>query len=453
MAELDTGLFRALREDKKKIIVLDDDPTGIQTVHDVPVYTTYDQKDIQDIFTSAPRLSFILTNTRAMDRGRVRDINKAICQRIIGCSDAAGTDFEIISRSDSTLRGNYPLETDTIREVLEGSGRKVDGEILCFSFFETGRYTEGDVHYLMEEGKAVPVSQTEFSRDKEFGYRSSDLKKYIEEKTEGRYKASEVASISIEDIRRGGPEKIRKRLSSLTGFRKIIVNARHYRDLTAFITGLILSEKDGRRFIIRSAASLVKVRAGIPDKDNISRVELKKNIKNPSGKGLVIIGSHVEKTTLQLKGLLALRDAAAVEFDVTKTPDQDALREEIKRCRAAVNASINKNLTVLYTSRKLLAPVKGNINIPRTVSVALVHIVESIKDDPGFIIAKGGITSFDIAVKALKLKKATVLGQVINGVPLIILGNETRFPGIPYVIFPGNVGGRDSLKDVVQKFV
>jgi uncharacterized protein YgbK (DUF1537 family) len=123
-------LSRVLAEDKKKIIVLDDDPTGIQTVHDIPVYTTYELDDIKDIFSSDYRLSFVLTNTRAMGRENARKINKVIIDRIIGCSDSTGIDFEIISRSDSTLRGHYPLETDTLMEAMENSGRRVDGEIL-----------------------------------------------------------------------------------------------------------------------------------------------------------------------------------------------------------------------------------------------------------------------------------------------------------------------------------
>ena len=63
---------------------------------------------------------------------------------------------------------------------------------------------------------------------------------------------------------------------------------------------------------------------------------------------------------------------------------------------------------------------------------------------------KGGITSSDVGTKALAVKKARVLGQIQPGIPVWQTGAESRFPGTPYVIFPGNVGEDGTLKAAAE---
>ena len=67
------------------------------------------------------------------------------------------------------------------------------------------------------------------------------------------------------------------------------------------------------------------------------------------------------------------------------------------------------------------------------------------------MIAKGGITSSDVATRGLGVKRALVRGQLLPGVPVWRLGAEARFPGIDYVVFPGNVGSDTALADAVQQ--
>ena len=59
--------------------------------------------------------------------------------------------------------------------------------------------------------------------------------------------------------------------------------------------------------------------------------------------------------------------------------------------------------------------------------------------------------SSDIGTKALKVTCATAMGQILPGIPVWQTGAESTFPGLPYVIFPGNVGKADSLKLIVEK--
>ena len=70
---------------------------------------------------------------------------------------------------------------------------------------------------------------------------------------------------------------------------------------------------------------------------------------------------------------------------------------------------------------------------------------------PAYIIAKGGITSSDVGTKALKVKKALVMGQIQKGIPVWLTGEESKFPGMPYIIFPGNVGDKDTLRLIVEE--
>nr|GEX57316.1 ketose-bisphosphate aldolase, class-II [Tanacetum cinerariifolium] len=64
--------------------------------------------------------------------------------------------------------------------------------------------------------------------------------------------------------------------------------------------------------------------------------------------------------------------------------------------------------------------------------------------------SQGGITSSDIATKALEAKRAKIVGQALAGVPLWQLGPESRHPGVPYIVFPGNVGDSNALAKVVK---
>ena len=108
---------------------------------------------------------------------------------------------------------------------------------------------------------------------------------------------------------------------------------------------------------------------------------------------------------------------------------------------------------MIYTSRKLVADKDPEISllIGQKVSKFIVDLVKAVKSNPKAILTKGGITASDIAVKALGVKKAVVVGQVAAGVPVWKLGEEAKFPGMNYIVFPGNVGSDDTLKEVFVK--
>lgn len=203
-SKLDELLQKEITKSGKKIIVLDDDPTGVQTVHGVSVYTDWTQESIDAGFAEERSLFYILTNSRGFTVEQTTQCHQEIISRVQAISKKTGQEYLIISRGDSTLRGHYPLETGLLRQGMETDGvKKVDGEILCPFFKEGGRYTIGNIHYVKNGDRLVPAGQTEFAADKTFGYQSSDLRKYVEEKTKGEYRAEQVLCISLEELRAG----------------------------------------------------------------------------------------------------------------------------------------------------------------------------------------------------------------------------------------------------------
>lgn len=437
-----------------KLVVLDDDPTGVQTVHDIYVYTDWSLESIRAGFLSPEPLFYILTNSRSFTREQTKQVHTQIAERVWQISQETGIPFLLISRSDSTLRGHFPLETETLRQTLEALGApRFDGEILCPFFLEGGRLTIDNIHYVKYGERLVPAAETEFAKDKTFGYTSSDMRCYIEEKTGGKYPADSVICISLELLRAGDTSAIEALLLGAENFRKIVVNAAEYSDLEPFCAALASAIGKGRHYMLRSAASIVKVLGGVPSQPLLDREDM---IGNGAGAGLVVVGSHTQKSTAQLQELLKLSCTEAVPFQSDLVLKGDAIfQEEITRARKACEAAMKQGKTaVVYTSRTLLVQENDTEEsaLLRSVRISdgLQTIVKELEITPSFLVAKGGITSSDVATKALGVKRAFVLGQVKPGIPVWKTGEESLFPGVPYIIFPGNVGEESTLREIVE---
>ncbi len=451
--ELHAQLMKALQTLRKKIIVLDDDPTGTQTVHDVSVYTDWTHDTLYDAFRSGENMFYILTNSRSFSKKRTIDEHCAIAHTIVRAAKETGQDFIIVSRSDSTLRGHYPVETQTLREVLESETDAVyDGEILMPFFPEGGRYTIGDVHYVAINDMLIPAAETEFARDRTFGYRSSNLREYVIEKHEGRIRSENIVSIPLESLRQCDIEGIANALRAVKDFGKVIVNAVDYADVEAFVLGFIRALEAGKRFVFRTAAALPKILGGISDQPLLNGSNLVDE-GNPNG-GLIIVGSHVGKTTKQLEQLRQLDGIEFIEFDVKSVLKPDVFTEEYARVLHEEEASLRAGKTVaLYTSRERLDAKTGNaeddLRLSVHISNAVTGFVRDLTVRPRFIIAKGGITSSEVGTAGLHIKRARVMGQLLSGVPVWRTGPESKFPQMPYIIFPGNVGDENALYDAV----
>ena len=452
---VDSLLAKEIEQDNKTFVVLDDDPTGVQTVHDVPVYTNWEEDTIRRAFAEKNKLFFILTNSRGFTVEQTTKAHKEIADVVDMAAKEAGVEYVFVSRSDSTLRGHYPLETEILKENYEKhTGTTIDGEILCPFFKEGGRFTIDNIHYVKYGDELVSANETEFAKDQTFGYSSLTMPEYVAEKTDGKYHAEDVTCISLKDIRSMDIFKIEEALMQVKDFNKIVVNAVDYIDLKIFSIALYRAMNKGKLFMFRTAASLVKVMGGVTDQPLLERSQM--IVKETQNGGVIVVGSHTEKTTKQVEELKKLTDIEFIELDATLVTDEEAFEKEVQRCLRQEEECIKAGKTVCcYTTRSLIKADTGNkedeLRLSVKISDAVQSLVGRLEITPGFVIAKGGITSSDVGTKALKVIKANVLGQIEPGIPVWQTGEESKFPMTPYIIFPGNVGEVTTLREAVEK--
>lgn len=449
---VEKNYIEALKNDDTKVIVLDDDPTGIQTVHDIYVYTDWKKDTIVEAFNDPNKMSFVLTNSRGLTAEETEKAHKEMAESIVYAAEKTGKKYAVISRSDSTLRGHYPLETAVLEKSLTDTS--FDGEIIMPYFLEGGRYTAGDVHYVANGDVLVPAGNTEFAKDKTFGYKSSNLKEWVCEKTNGRVKASEVVSVSLDELRNLDYQSIENKLMGLENFSKMIVNTVSEEDVKVFVTCLFRTLAKGKHYIYRSAAALAKVMGGVESRPLLTSEELRDS-ESENG-GIIVVGSHVNKTTRQLEVLKTRKDISFIEINQHLVVDDQAFKKEMDRVISTAEDNIKKGLTTaVYTRRERFDLNNGNkedeLRLAVKISDAVTSVVARLKVRPSFIIAKGGITSSEIGTKALRCRKALAAGQILKGIPVWKTGEESLFPGMHYIIFPGNVGDDNALRDAVEK--
>lgn len=440
--------IRALvAESGRHVAVLDDDPTGTQTVHGVPVLTDWAVEDLRWALDQPSGTFFVLTNSRSLAPEGAAKLNRDIAERLT----EIGVPVAVTSRSDSTMRGHFPLETDVLRESLGGM---IDGVVLCPCFLEPGRVTADDVQWVRQGEQLVPSALTEFARDRSFGYSHSDLALWVEEKTQGRVPATEVASVGLPDLREGGPERVAELLGEVSDGRPIVVNATEYSDLECFVLGLLDAEAAGRRFLYRTGPSFVRVRGGISASAPLSAATLYAT-RPRRGHGLVVVGSHVELTTRQLEAALALDGVHAIELPVPRLLDDATRAAAIDAAVEDAGRALAGEEVVVYTSRDVAHAdaARTAFEVGRLVSDALVELVRRLAAEHalGFVVAKGGITSSDVGTRGLGVRRAEVAGQMLPGIiPVWRLPDDSEHAGMPYVVFPGNVGEEGTLAQVIE---
>ncbi|SCT96953.1 Uncharacterized protein conserved in bacteria [Mammaliicoccus lentus] len=428
-----------------KIIVLDDDPTGTQTVKDLPVYTDRTESLLTDAFEQPNNMFYILTNSRALNALETTQLHQELSKNIENVSLKLNKPYLIISRGDSTLRGHFYLEPKVLNDT---ASKPFNAVFYLPEFFEGDRYTYKGVHYLKEDNQYIPVSESEFANDTTFGFNSKSMADFIEEKSQGEIKSENVFHITLDQIRNREKEEILSTFDTLSNFDAVVVDALNDEDMDYFTACLVEYLKShNKRFIFRTAASFVKSICETPGEI----INLKNYKKNNNG-GVIIVGSHVKKSSSQLNHLLENTDINAIEFDV-KAVTQSSLQDYIDKLTTEVENIIAKGKdVVIYTSRDVIKTddLTNNLSISTNISNSLVSIVKQLSIRPNFIIAKGGITSSDVATKGLNIKKAEVIGQITKGVPVWLTGKEAKYDHMPYVIFPGNVGEVDTLTEVYK---
>jgi uncharacterized protein YgbK (DUF1537 family) len=459
----------ATTKTKTKIIVLDDDPTGSQTVHSCLLLTRWDVETLKTALTddSSP-LFFVLTNTRGFSREKAANVTREVCVNLKSALSSLATLNDdntnkininpiLVSRSDSTLRGHYPVETDIIAEELG----PFDAHFLIPAFFPF-RITRNGTHYCVvvsknkeeEEKKLIPCHETEFADDSVFGYSTAYLPDYVTEKTRGGITPDQVEHFRLHEVQGNCTD----RLLSLKDNVCCIVDCEEQSDLDQFAKQLnevlVATPLRPKKFLFRSGASILTSLAMLPPQP-IPAEDMGQYVKD-CRPGVILVGSHVKKTTSQLNELLKVDNIVGLEVDVKRIQN----KEESDGMLIELVARIKKihdegKHPVIYTSRTELTSFethKERLQFGEQVSNFLMEIVKNLPLTLGFLISKGGITSNDVLSNGLELKMSRVLGQILPGCSVIKCPRDhTRYPNMPVVIFPGNVGNEFGLLTTFQR--
>src|SRR5664280_224677 len=231
------------------------------SVSDIPVLTRWEEEDFCWAFTHlvgtrpAPAV-YVLNNTRGLEPVEAAARNREVVTNALAAAVQTGSTLGFVSRSDSTLRGHYPLEPDVIAATLkEVAGQRTDGVVIVPAFPDAGRITIGGVHYMRNGGTLIPVAETEFAKDASFGFRNSELARYVEERSSGRFKAADVIVLDL-NIIRGGADPITGAVAGATDSKPIVFDVVTENDLRALALGLAEAESRGKKLLYRVAPRL-----------------------------------------------------------------------------------------------------------------------------------------------------------------------------------------------------
>lgn len=456
----DADVLRTLRQNARRTrtLVIDDDATGSQTVRGVALLFSFDLEELARCLEKPGSAAFVLTNSRSLEAREAARRNFEIGAMLPILERRLGGPVRLVSRSDSTLRGHFVAEIAALREARrEGVGRDFDGVIFAPGYFEAGRVTIRQTHWARVRSTYVPVGETEFAKDADFAYRASDLDGFIRERLQASAVSgadgvvAEIAKLGLSEIRLGGVSRVREALSSEFKARSFaVVDGTTYADYEVVACAASELERDGSAFLYRTGPSFVTSLLGQDPPGPLDRIDVPAGVT--SG-GLVVVGSHVRLTNAQVEHARRHHELAVVELDALAVMDPAMRDRHVADLQARVDGALEEGDVLLVTSRSVVRSAQG-LGVARRISDALVDIVHAVVEKPPrWIVAKGGITSHDIAERALGIRSAVVAGQVERGAISVVYptGSLGATPVVPYVIFAGNVGGEDSLTRVIKR--
>ncbi len=440
--------------------MLDDDPTGSQAVHGIEVVTVLEQPAYQAALAGPAGGCFVLTNSRSLDEPAAARLTRQVARDLLTTAAQRGQRIQLISRSDSTLRGHLLAEVAAVRTARQQVlGRGYDGVLLVPAFPEAGRVTAGGIHWARIGPDYVAVGETEFARDPAFGYRSSALREFIAERSGGAVRPDQVTGLSLADIRLGGADRVAEVLAAVSGGGWVAVDATTDADLDTVASGVLRAEQAGQAFLFRTGPSFARALLGQDPQPPLRGTRIwPPGQHRAGGHGLIVVGSHVGHTSRQLALLRARPGTAAIELDVPAVlrGAGDVAAAAARQAAAALHTSD----VLLYTSRTVATgrDPADSLAIARTVSTALAAVVRDTVLRPGpaarpaWVLAKGGITSHDIATRGLGIRRARVAGQLFPGLISVFhpVDAAQEAVGLPYVVFAGNVGDDGTLAQVVD---
>ncbi len=427
------------------LVAVDDDPTGCQSVSGIPIVTVWDQETLTEAAKLAAPVTFVLTNSRSLTEQDAVRVNAEVGENLAAVANELDLDLRLLSRSDSTLRGHFPAETQAL---AEGSGVEPDGIIICPAFFEAGRYTAGGIHWVLDGTSFVPARDTEFANDETFGFDELKLADWVD----SRLGSPPAVEVSLRSLATDDRAAVLEALRSATSGQPIVVNALNYEHLDVLASCLRTVEQEGQQFIYRTGPSFVRSRAGLAAP---AVVDLGSYGRSNQANGLVAVGSHTDLTNQQVADTLELEGTALIELEADLVMDPSTRQQHIVETAGRIAGALQTHHVVARTSRTVLrSSGEGQLDVSQTISAAFTGCIKSACEQyaPGWVIAKGGITSHDLLTQAFGVRLAMVRGQALPGIiPVLEIENPDR--RWPYLIFPGNVGDQMTLAQVVALLI
>ena len=424
------------------LFVLDDDPTGPQGQAGVPLLLSIRPELVKVAASERPRALHLLTNTRALSEDGAYDaVHDAA--RAVRAADAGA---RVVLRGDSTLRAHLLPEYMGLRDAL---GLDPSPPLLLVPALPAaGRITRDGRHWLIRDGRRIPLDQTEFARDERFAYRSSRLVDWAEERSGGFFSASDGIEIGLEELRApGGAGRITDAL--LEASRRpepvvVVPDAEQEADLQVIAAGLEEAWTKAPGIIVRCGPTFASVLSGAGAEAPAALPRV--------GRGLlVVVGSHVAMSSAQLAALNAAYPDALVEVDAPTLASADAceaVEEAVERARELLDRD---GLATVATSRaangSALSPEAG-MRIARRLAFA----VGQLRDASDVLLSKGGITSAVNIQVGLHADRAQVVGPIASGVSLWSV-DEGNGRNRPVIVFPGNVGEPYTLAELVDRLI
>ncbi len=443
-------------KNSRKIIVFDDDPTGSQTVYGCPLLFHWDKEILNKGINDPSPLLFLLTNTRSLSPQHAEKRLRDICNNLkeVFKENNLGLDeILFISRGDSTLRGHSILEPKIINQELG----PFDATFHVPAFFEGGRTTVNGIHLLNN----IPVHQTIFAKDKIFGFSTSHLISWIEEKSNFEIKAKDIASININQLRDAnkslvGKEKLIDFLLTLSSNKSVVVDGQSSFDFD-ILGSAIRSLGNKKRFLFRSAASLINSLSQIYSENNSLKNFSTLRLRGKDGNfkpGIVLVGSHVQLADDQLQLLLEESSCIGVQLPVKKIArifeesSNESFLSDLENLwnKQLLDILDKKKTPVLFTSRGELSfsSMKQRMIFGVFLAKLMGRLVDRVSNRLGYIISKGGITTHILISEGLGIKSVNLKGQILPGLSVVCPCEKDK-EDLPIITFPGNLGNKETL--------
>lgn len=440
-----------------QLVVLDDHPSGSQTIAGVPVLYAWSEEDIAWALGTGADAAYIVTGSRALSPAAAENRYLEITNAVLEVARRTRRPVEMVLRADSSLRGHFPLDVDILANAVDNfTGAELDGIIIVPAFPEAGRITVRSVHHVSDgAGSFLPIGETRFGRDPRFPYSSSDLREWVAERTRGRHPVSSVIAITL-DVVRTSPDAVAGQLMRARRGTPIVVDAVTEEDLRSIAIGAMRATAAGARFAYRVGSPFVRAMLGQPVHEPLTADEIE-TMRQQAGAtraqtGLVFVGAPLPLTRRQVRVLAQRRNLREVPLSVPALLDQrrDAHIDQV--VNEAVAGLELGSVVVRLADMPVETEARGDFSIDPRIAQAVNDAVYRISRRARlkFVVARGGSIISPVA-QGLGVRRVMARGSLLDNVVALWQPVSGRMAGTPFAVHAGGVGDDEALADVVDK--